>query len=92
MSDFAKKHGLQVELAKEFTPPPDLEPLHSQLKATVASGEASELGDWAGHDEAVKALRHRYLHISFSGDIGMAVRLLEKLDGTSVPEREIIHG
>jgi hypothetical protein len=92
MADFANQHGLQVKLAKEFAPPSDLQPLHEQLKANVVSGEASEIGDWANSDEAGRSLRRRYLHVSFSENIGMGVRLLAKLDGTFVPEREIIRG
>ena len=92
MADFASKQGLNVALKKEFKPPPDLTALHRELQASVDSGAASHIGDWATHDDAARVLRRRYLHISFSGEIGMGVRVIPNRGGRFVPEREIFHG
>lgn len=93
MADFATKRGLQIdgEFAGSFKLPSELEATQSQLKTYVQSS-GSALDDWAGNDETARALRHRFLHVSFSGKIGMSVRTSQTADGRFIPEREVFRG
>jgi hypothetical protein len=93
MANFAAEQGLQINprLPQKFELPPALEDARAQLTSYVMSN-GSDPGDWADNDEKARGLRHRFLHVSFSGGVGMSVRTNKRADGKFTPEREVFRG